>query len=106
MAKTDLNKKNLDSLYVGKSTIFKVFLLGGVAVISALFIWYTFDVIDKLKDDTRSQVEKYVKLWQLAANSDLSSSELQFIFDEVIKNYGPLETATALAMGEIETSHR
>ena len=61
--------------------IFKIFLLGGVVVISALFIWYTFDVIDKLKEDTRSQVEKYVKLWQLAANSNLSSSELQFIFE-------------------------
>lgn len=84
MANASIKRKTIDSLYVGKSTIFKIFLLGGVVVISALFIWYTFDVIDKLKKDTRSQVEKYVKLWQLAANSNLSSSELQFIFDEVI----------------------
>ncbi|HDL01803.1 MAG TPA: hypothetical protein ENH23_06180, partial [candidate division Zixibacteria bacterium] len=84
MANSSIKRKTIDSLYVGKSTIFKIFLLGGVVIISALFIWYTFDVIDKLKEDTRSQVEKYVKLWQLAANSNLSSSELQFIFDEVI----------------------
>lgn len=84
MANASIKRKTVDSLYVGKSTIFKIFLLGGVAIISALFIWYTFDVIDELKKDTRSQVEKYVKLWQLAANSNLSSTELQFIFDEVI----------------------
>ncbi len=74
----------VDSLYVGKSTLFKVFLLGGVAVISAVFIWYTFNVIDKLQQDTRSQVEKYVRMWQLAANSNMSGGELQFIFDEII----------------------
>ncbi len=74
----------LSRFYIGKSTIFKAFLLGSVAVVSALFIWYTFDVIRKLQTDTRSQVEKYVKLWQLVANSPTSGSELQFIFDEII----------------------
>ncbi len=84
MANTEFKRKTVDSLYVGKSTIFKIFLLGGVAIISGLFIWYTFNVIDELKDDTRSQVENNMKLWQLAANSNISSSVLQFIFDEVI----------------------
>ncbi len=84
MAKARMKRKTVDSLYVGKSTIFKIFLLGGVAIISGLFIWYTFNVIDKLKEDTRSQVENNMKLWQLAANSNISSSVLQFIFDEVI----------------------
>ncbi|KAA3635053.1 MAG: sensor histidine kinase [Calditrichaeota bacterium] len=84
MANSDFKRKKINSLYVGKSTFFKIFLLAGVVVISLLFIWYTFDVIDILKEDTRTQVEKYVKLWQLAANADLSSTELQFIFDEVI----------------------
>ncbi|UCG63104.1 MAG: HAMP domain-containing histidine kinase [Candidatus Zixiibacteriota bacterium] len=73
-----------DSLYIGKSTAFKIFLLTGVAVLSAVFIWYTFSVIDQLKANTRSQVEKYVRMWQLAANSNMTGSELQFIFDEVI----------------------
>ncbi len=71
-------------LYVGKSTLLKIFLLGGIAVVSALFIWYTFNVIEKLQIDTREQVVKYVKLWQMAANSQTDGSELQFVFDEII----------------------
>ena len=71
-------------LYIGKSTYFKIFLLIGVAVISAVFVWYTFNVIDKLQKSTRSQVVKYVKLWQLAASSNTGAEELQFIFDEII----------------------
>ena len=71
-------------LYVGKSTLFKSFLVVGVLAISALFIWHTLTVIDKLQQDTRDQVEKYVRLWQLAANSPDSGAELQFIFDEII----------------------
>lgn len=76
--------QSVKSLYIGKSTVFKIFLLGGVALISSIFIWYTFNVIEKLKRDTRSQVEKYVRMWQLAANTQTSGSELQFIFEEVI----------------------
>ncbi len=71
-------------LYVGKSTIFKFFLLGGMVIVSALFVWYTFDVIERLKSVTRSQVETYVRLWQYAANAPTSGIELQFIFDEII----------------------
>lgn len=72
-------------LYVGKSTLFKSFLVVGVLAVSALFIWHTLTVIDKLQSDTRDQVEKYVRLWQLAANAPESGNELhQFIFDEII----------------------
>ncbi len=71
-------------LYVGKSTLLKIFLLGGVAIISAFFIWYTLQLIEKLQEDTREQVKKYVQLWQEAANSPTSGSELQFIFNEII----------------------
>ncbi|MFQ5454016.1 MAG: hypothetical protein ACE5D6_07495, partial [Candidatus Zixiibacteriota bacterium] len=84
LKKDSKHKSTVDSFYVGKSTIFKIFLLGGVVVISAVFIWYTIRVIDELKEDTRSQVLKYVKMWQLAANSTMTGSELQFIFDEII----------------------
>lgn len=76
--------RGTSDLYIGKSTLFKSFLLIGVAVISATFIWYTLSVIDQLKVDTRAQVEKYVKLWQFAANANISGPELQFIFDEII----------------------
>lgn len=76
--------ENTTGLHLGLSSLFKLFLLGGVALIAAVFIWYTFSVIEKLKEDTRSQVDKYVKMWQMAANSPTSGSELQFIFEEII----------------------
>jgi signal transduction histidine kinase len=76
--------RRVDNLYLGPSTMFKAFLLGGVLIVSTLFIWYTFSVIEKLQLDTRSQVEKYVKLWQMTANSPTSGTELQFIFEEII----------------------
>ncbi|MDZ4723658.1 MAG: HAMP domain-containing sensor histidine kinase [candidate division Zixibacteria bacterium] len=71
-------------LYIGKSTLFKTFLMLGVAFISALFIWYSFRLIEDLKEDTRAQVERYAKLFELAINSPTSGEELQFIFDEII----------------------
>jgi hypothetical protein len=84
MANSTNISRRLDRLYIGKSTVFKSFLLGGVVVISAVFIWYTLDLIGQLQVDTRSQVEKYVKIWQLAANSPTSGPEMQFVFDEII----------------------
>ncbi len=77
-------RSRTSSLYIGKSTFFKVFLVAGIIVVSALFIMYSFQVIDTLQTDTRAQVERYVKLWQLAANTSTSGSELQFIFNEII----------------------
>ncbi len=70
--------------YLGKSAFLKIFLVGGAVVISCLFVWYTFDIIGMLQNDTRDQVDKYVRLWQLAANSPTSGEELPFIFEEVI----------------------
>ena len=84
MAPKSKFSQSADRLYISKSTIFKFFLLFGIAAISTVFVWYTFNVIEKLKEDTRSQVDKYVKMWQLAANSPTSGQELQFIFDEII----------------------
>ncbi len=84
MANRSKLSRRIDALYIGKSTFLKVFLLAGVAAVSAVFIWYTFDVIGQLQTDTRAQVEKYVRLWQMAANSPTSGQELQFVFDEII----------------------
>ena len=74
----------VSALYIGKSTLFKLFLLTGLTIVSAVFVWYSLRVIDQLKRDTRTQVEKYVKLWQMVANSPTSGDELQFVFDEII----------------------
>ncbi len=79
--------RGTSDLYVGKSALFKVFLVVGVLAISTLFIYHTLSLIDKLQIDARDQVEKYVSLWQLAANAPTNSGyggELQFIFDEII----------------------
>ncbi len=79
--------RGTSDLYVGKSAVFKVFLVVGVLAISTLFIYHTLSLIDKLQIDARDQVEKYVSLWQLAANAPTNSGyggELQYIFDEII----------------------
>lgn len=59
-------------------------MLVGILLISGFFIWYSFQLIEELKTSTRLQVEKYVKLWQLAINAPGGGAELQFIFDEII----------------------
>jgi signal transduction histidine kinase len=69
---------------ITRATIFKLFLLLGLLAVSFVFIWYTFSVIEQLKEDRRQQVEKYVRLWQLAANSPTTSGETMFIFEEII----------------------
>lgn len=85
MTNKSLKAKRTGGLYITKSTLFKVYLLLGVVIVSSVFIWYTFGVIDRLQQDTRDQVEKYVKMWELAANAPNSGgAELQFIFDEII----------------------
>lgn len=85
MTDSSIKARRTGGLYITKSTLFKVYLLLGVAIVSVLFIWYTFGVIENLQRDTRSQVDKFVKMWQLAANSpNTGSAELQFIFDEII----------------------
>ncbi len=84
MANRSKLSRRINALYIGKSTFLKVFLLTGVVAVSAVFIWYTFDVIGQLQTDTRAQAEKYVRLWQMAANSPTSGQELQFVFDEII----------------------
>ncbi len=78
-------KKNNIKFAIGGPTIFKLFLVVGIVLISIVFIWYTLDVIGQLKADADKMVASYVKLWQLAANDNTSGGEVQIIFDEVIK---------------------
>ena len=76
-------------LFINRATMFKIGLLAGVIIVSALFVWYTFSIIQTLQEDARSQAEQYVQLWQLAVNAPESGEELQiveFIFNEIIVN--------------------
>jgi hypothetical protein len=70
---------------ISKTTIFKLFLLVGIVIISVVFIWYTLDVINQLKEDAQRSVTSYVRLWQLAASDQSTGGEVQVIFEEVIK---------------------
>lgn len=80
-----MNKRNNIKLAVGGSTIFKLFLLVGIVLISIVFIWYTLYVIGQLKAEAERTATSYVKLWQLAASENSTGGEVQIIFEEVIK---------------------
>ena len=80
-----MNKKKNIRLAIGATTLFKLFLLAGIVLISIVFIWYTLDVIEQLKEDAEQMVRSYVNLWQKAASDSTSSGEVQIIFEEVIK---------------------
>lgn len=85
MANSGYISSRVSRLYITKSTLFKVLLMAGILLVSAVFIWYSFRVIDLLQKDTKSQVERYVRLWQQAANSPNIGGELQGIFSEIIE---------------------
>jgi len=77
-------KSNLKFAITG-TTLFKLFLISGIILISIVFVWYTLRVIDQLEQDAERMVTSYVKLWQLAASDNTSGGEVQVIFEEVIK---------------------
>jgi hypothetical protein len=78
-------KKSNIRLAIGGTTIFKLFLLAGIVLISIVFVYYTLDVIGQLKLDAEKMAASFVKLWQLAASDNTSGGEVQIIFEEVIK---------------------
>ncbi len=78
------SRSGVSRLYIGKSTLLKVFLLVGIAAVSAFFIWFSFRLIDELEENTRQQVARYAALWEFAINQSGAGAELQFIFDEII----------------------
>lgn len=80
-----MDKYNYIKMSISKTTIFKLFLVVGIVVISIVFVWYTIDVINQLKADAEQTVTSYVKLWQLAASDQSTGGEVQVIFEEVIK---------------------
>lgn len=85
MSNSGYISSRVSRLYITKSTLFKILLMAGIFLVSAVFIWYSFRVIDLLQTDTRAQVERYVRLWQQTANSPDIGGELQGIFSEIIE---------------------
>lgn len=91
-----MKNRNDIKISVGRTTVFKLFLLVGIVAISILFTWYTLDVVRQLKADAEQMVTSYVRLWQLAANESSTGQEVQVIFEEVIKkaNFPVIITGT------------
>src|SRR4030066_1925468 len=71
--------------YKGYSLFFKIFLIFGVLVIAAVFLYFTQDIVTKLKEDSRRVVAAYSRLWQIAASESAEKEEVSFLLEEVIQ---------------------
>src|SRR5574341_1487828 len=71
--------------YKGYSLFFKIFLVFGILVIAAVFLYFTQDIVTKLKEDSRRVVAAYSRLWQIAASEAAGTEEVSFLFEEVIQ---------------------
>ncbi len=69
----------------GMPLVFRLFLLFGLLVIALFFIWYTQNVIAKLKEDQAKVVDMYARLWQLVTQESTTGQAVSFIFDEIIQ---------------------
>src|SRR3970040_3128059 len=79
------DKESFIVAYKGYSLFFKIFLIFGVLVIAAVFLYYTQDIVNKLKTDSRRVVAAYARLWQIAASESAGTEEVSFLFEEVIQ---------------------
>ncbi len=71
--------------YKGYSLFFKLFLIFGILVIAAVFLYFTQDIVTKLKEDSQRVVAAYARLWQIAASEAAGTEEVSFLFEEVIQ---------------------
>ncbi|MGB8658004.1 MAG: HAMP domain-containing sensor histidine kinase [Candidatus Zixiibacteriota bacterium] len=71
--------------YADYPWFFKGFLVLGIILIAAVFIYYTQDVIVKVKENSRRMLTTYAKLWQIAASAPTSGAEVDVIFEEIIQ---------------------
>lgn len=69
----------------GVPMVFRLFLLFGILVIALFFIWYTQNVIAKLKEDQAKVVDMYARLWQLVTQEPTTGPAVSFIFEEIIQ---------------------
>jgi signal transduction histidine kinase len=78
------NEKYLGG-YAEYPLLFKGFLVFGIIVIAFIFIYYTQNVIDKIKQDSTRVLTAYAKLWQMAASESAMGPEIDVIFEEIIR---------------------
>ena len=78
------NEKYLGG-YAEYSWFFKGFIVLGIVLIAAIFVYYTQDVIGKIKENSRKVLTTYARLWQMAASAPTTGAEIDVIFEEIIQ---------------------
>jgi signal transduction histidine kinase len=71
--------------YAEYPLFFKGFLVFGIILIAFIFIYYTQNVIEKIKQDSTRVLTAYAKLWQMAASESAMGPEIDVIFEEIIR---------------------
>jgi signal transduction histidine kinase len=78
------NEKYLGG-YAEYPLFFKGFLAFGIILIAFIFIYYTQNVIGKIKQDSKRVLTAYARLWQMAASESPGGPEIDVIFEEIIQ---------------------
>jgi signal transduction histidine kinase len=78
------NEKYLGG-YAEYPLFFKGFLVFGIIVIAFIFVYYTQNVIGKIKQDSKRVLTAYARLWQMAASESPGGPEIDVIFEEIIQ---------------------
>jgi len=78
------NEKYLGG-YAEYPLFFKGFLVFGIIIIAFIFIYYTQNVIEKIKQDSKRVLTAYSRLWQMAASESAGGPEIEVIFEEIIQ---------------------
>ena len=78
--------RKLPAGYAAVPLAYKLFMLFGAIFIAIVFIYYTQDVVNQLKQKTRDDVRLYVMLYQVALSDQASSVATNLIFEEVISS--------------------
>ncbi len=81
---TKRNDKYLGG-YVEYTWFFKGFIVLGIVLIAAIFVYYTQDVIGKIKENSHRVLTTYARLWQMAASAPTTGAEIDVIFEEIIQ---------------------
>ncbi|MFH1335696.1 MAG: hypothetical protein ABII96_04200, partial [Candidatus Zixiibacteriota bacterium] len=71
--------------YAEYSWFFKGFIVLGIVLIATIFVYYTQDVIGKIKENSRKVLTTYARLWQMAASAPTTGAEIDVIFEEIIQ---------------------
>lgn len=71
------------NIYRQTSTIKRILLLLAIVLIFAL-LWYSQQIVDKLRDDLNNQISFYAGVYARAAVEE-SDQDFSFIFDEIIR---------------------